>query len=118
MKIVDAVYGRTFKCDNDVAFGQATAPRGSILFDTGYQDSLVLWSFMVPNQSRMNRDVLSCQTKVTSPDFSVPNQQSRNQLRGIGGNRKAEPLRGQNHCCVHADHRAGGVYQRTTGIAG
>jgi len=73
---------------------------------------------MVPNQSRMNRRILACQSEVASSDFAVPDEPRRDQLRSVSRYRKAKSLRWQDDSRVHPDDLPGGVYEGTSGITG
>src|SRR5919106_3641087 len=72
---------------------------------------------MKPHKASMERNILSSNPDITPSDDTVPNEAPRNELRGIDGDGKTNPLRRPNDRRIHADDLATGGDQRPSGIA-
>ncbi len=70
------------------------------------------------NDAPMERHILSGDADVTAPNFGVFDQPASHEPCGVARDRETDSLRRPDHCRVHTDHFAGGVHQRSPGVAG
>src|SRR5215472_10304286 len=71
------------KCHDQVALAQTSAFGGAVLLDRNHEHCGLERQTVIADDPLVNRHVLSGDTDVTTPDFSVFNQPGRYELRRV-----------------------------------
>src|ERR1051326_859202 len=117
MQSIDGGNRIAIEFHEQISLTQPRSGRGTIRLDCDYEHSTPGLQSMIPHETAMKRGILTADTKVTPPDFSVFDQPRSDMLRSIDADGKTDPLRWQNHCRVHADDLSARIHERAAGIA-
>ena len=100
------------------------SPSRSRLFAAGLSGSIVATRMPLDDSQTVEADdlprdrrVLSGDAHVRAPNPAVANQPADDELRGVRGDRKTQPLRAGDDGRVDADHFAARVDERSAGVS-
>jgi len=116
MQFVDGRHGLAFEPDNNITFAKARPMTRTVRLDTDDEHTPLDRQTMEADNTLVDRDILAGDTDPTPANPTIFNEPCGNKLSGVTCNREADPLRGQNNRCVHADNVTVRIHERASGV--
>ena len=85
--------------------------------DRNNQHARLACQMVEARDTPMQRRCLARHTNIATSNASLLDQPRGYKLRGVARNRETDSLRRPNHRRVHANHFAGGVRERSSGVS-
>src|SRR5262249_14790389 len=117
MQVIDRREGLLAKADDNVALAQSSLFCCAVGFNRRNHDASVDRQIVKPDDPAKERNVLSRHADVAATNLAVADKARSDELRRVDGDGKAQPLGGQNHRGVDADHFAVRSHQRPARVA-
>ena len=119
-KLMQFIYSRnrlTGEAYDDVALLQAAPARRTVLVHLDDEYAVLHIKVVEAHDAARERNILACDAYVAAAYAPVLYQTSRDELRGVDGNRKADSLRWEDHSRVDAYDFAARSDERAAGVA-
>ena len=104
MQIVDPGDGMTVESGDDIPLDQTCPLAGAIVLEGNNQNSGLCRQTVESNEAAMEQNVLTSQANVTPPDSPLFDQFSSHEFGRVHTYGETNPLGGENHGCIDADH--------------